>query len=306
MPGQGAAEARAAAPYGIRAGRQAAVQPVVRGAGAEWSGAEVAAIVGDYLEMLAAEARGLPYSKASHRRALQPRLSSARTAQAIEYKHANISAAMLDLGLPCIRGYKPRGNYQAALTEEIRRRIEGQQALAALRPAQPPSMPAGQLQPQAPPPPPQARKRAGRHIDYGLLHEENRRLGALGEQLVAEYEATQLRSNGRADLAERVRWAARDDGDGLGYDVLSFDAAGNERQIEVKTTALDALTPFYLSSAELDFARSHQSSYAMYRVYHATTKNPRFYALDGDILGSVDLTPVSYRAQLKSQRPADQ
>lgn len=275
------------------------------GAGAEWSGAEVAAIVGDYLEMLAAEARDLPYSKASHRRALQARLSSARTTQAIEYKHANISAAMLDLGLPYIRGYKPRGNYQAALTEEIRRRIEGQQALATLWPAPPPSTPAGQLQPQEPPQP-DPRKRAGRHIDYGLLHEENRRLGALGEQLVAEYEATQLRSNGRADLAERVRWAARDDGDGLGYDVLSFDTAGNEHHIEVKTTALDALTPFYLSSAELDFARTHQSSYALYRVYHATTKNPRFYALEGDILGSVDLIPVSYRAQLKSQRPADQ
>lgn len=106
---------------------------------------------------------------------------------------------------------------------------------------------------------------------------------------------------GAATLARQVRWAARDDGDGLGYDVLSFDAHGRHRYIEVKTTALGAPTPFYIyiSSAELEFARAHPGSFALHRVYDLL-HDPHFYVLDGDITEAADLVPVTYRAQLKS------
>src|SRR6185312_13649441 len=126
------------------------------------------------------------------------------------------------------------------------------------------------------------RKRVGRRVDYGQLQEENRCRGALGEQLVVAFEQRHLRECGHIDLADRVRWVARDDGDGLGYDILSFDIAGGERHIEVKTTALGAQTPFYISSAELEFARSHPMSFALYRVYDVLDR-PRFYVLEGDI-----------------------
>jgi len=46
--------------------------------------------------MLAAELAGAPYNKAAHRRALLPRLQN-RSEQSIEFKHANISAALLDV-----------------------------------------------------------------------------------------------------------------------------------------------------------------------------------------------------------------
>jgi Domain of unknown function (DUF3883) len=59
---------------------------------------------------------------------------------------------------------------------------------------------------------------------------------------VVALEQQQLRDTGHPDLAGRVRWVARDDGDGLGYDVLSFTGDGRERHIEVKTTALGAQT----------------------------------------------------------------
>jgi hypothetical protein len=62
---------------------------------------------------------------------------------------------------------------------------------------------------------------------------------------------------------------------------------------------LGAQTPFYISSAELEFARSHPDSFALYRVYDAT-EDPKFYALEGDITLAVDLAPVTYRAQLAS------
>jgi|SRR5450755_642338 Domain of unknown function (DUF3883) len=265
--------------------------------GAEWSDAEVRAIVGDYLTMLSAEAASVAYSKAEHRRMLLTHLDPSRTPQAVEFKHANISAAMLQVGLPYIRGYKPRGNYQAALETEIRRRLAAPQVLAALRVA-PPARAISGLQRAEPPPPPPPGKRGGRHIDYGALQEENQRRGALGEQLVVIFERQRLTQSGHPDLADQVRWAARDDGDGLGYDVLSFSEDGRERHIEVKSTALGAQTPFYISSAELEFARCHPLSFALYRVYDVLG-TPRFYVLEGDIATAVDLVPTAYRAQVK-------
>jgi len=65
---------------------------------------------------------------------------------------------------------------------------------------------------------PRAGSRTGSDVDYGLLHEENTRRGAQGEELVADYERAWLRQHGRPDLAARVQWAAR--GGELRYDVL--------------------------------------------------------------------------------------
>lgn len=276
----------------------------------DWSALEIAATVNDYLVMLKAELAGQPYSKAAHRRALLPRLSPARTAAAVEFKHQNISAVMLGLGLPYIRGYKPMSNYQAALTSEIQRHLEADpHLLRALREGTSVGTPSGSpLQPTAPPSPrPGASSRtgprAGRHLDYGALDEENRRRGRQGEELVADYERSWLRQHGRPDLAGRVRWTAREDGDGLGYDVLSYDLDGHKRYIEVKTTRLGAETPFYITSAELDFAQVHPDCYALYRVYDVLGQ-PRFFTLEGDISNAIELTATTYRAQIASAVPA--
>ena len=279
----------------------------------EWTGAEVAATVDDYLVMLAAEAGGQPFSKAAHRRALSLRLSASRTASAIEFKHQNISAAMIALGLPYIRGYKPMGNFQEALSAEIQRRLQADPALLGhLQTGPAGAIPPGPLQRTDPPQRAAGNRerasapdRPGRHPDYGLLQQENTKRGALGEQLVTDYERAWLRRQGRGDLADRVRWAARDDGDGLGYDVLSYGTDGHERYIEVKTTALGALTPFYLSSAELEFACCHVHSYALYRVYGVLASPPRFFVLQGNDIQQLDLTPVTYRACLPTRTQTD-
>jgi hypothetical protein len=178
----------------------------------DWDVAEVTATVDDYLAMLEAELAGERYSKAAHRRALLPRLNPVRTAAAVEFKHQNISAAMLDLGLPYIRGYKPRSNYQAALATGIRRRLEAEPHLLRIlrEGASAGTPPPGPLQRMPPPSPssrpvasPRAGQRTGRHPDYGALDEENRRRGAQGEQLVVGYERSWLRQHGRPDLAGR-------------------------------------------------------------------------------------------------------
>jgi len=119
---------------GPRSGLLAASSGLVpaQGRGEDWTDAEVTAVVEDYLQMLAAELAGRAYSKAEHRRRLRPRLLPGRSQQAIEFKHANISAVLNRLGLPYISGYQPRGNYQAKLLPEIRRQLGDPPTLDAL------------------------------------------------------------------------------------------------------------------------------------------------------------------------------
>ena len=75
-----------------------------------WSCEEVEATVSDYFEMLAMELRDEPFNKAEHNRNLQKFLNN-RTKGAVELKHQNISAVLIELGYPYIDGYKPRYNF---------------------------------------------------------------------------------------------------------------------------------------------------------------------------------------------------
>jgi hypothetical protein len=86
--------------------------------GEAWSRTEVERTVKDYLEMLALEARGETYNKSEHNTRLR-RLLSMRSKASVELKHQNISAVLLELGLPFIRGYKPRSNFQELLREVV-------------------------------------------------------------------------------------------------------------------------------------------------------------------------------------------
>ena len=71
----------------------------------DWTRLEVEAIVADYIEMLTLELSGQSYNKTEHRKRLLAKLVN-RSEGSIEFKHCNISAAMLDMGIPYIQGYK--------------------------------------------------------------------------------------------------------------------------------------------------------------------------------------------------------
>src|SRR6185369_5176511 len=89
----------------------------------DWTRIEVEAIVADYLQMLALELAGQGFNKAEHRRRLGALLEN-RSEGSIEFKHCNISAAMIDLGFPYLAGYKPRSNYQALLADVIAAQVK--------------------------------------------------------------------------------------------------------------------------------------------------------------------------------------
>ena len=99
--------------------------------GSPWTRLEDEAAVADYLDMLVEELSGRPVNKAEHNRRLRAVLTE-RSKGSIEFKHANISAAMIDLGYRYVDGYKPRPNYQDLLRRVIEARMAARPELAAL------------------------------------------------------------------------------------------------------------------------------------------------------------------------------
>jgi len=79
-----------------------------------WSEKEVEIIVEDYFQMLKMELAGEGFNKTAHRRLIIDKLDQ-RSHGSIEMKHQNISAVLIEMGIPCISGYKPRSNYQRTL-----------------------------------------------------------------------------------------------------------------------------------------------------------------------------------------------
>ena len=82
--------------------------------GAAWTRREVELVVSVYLHMLRMQLMGQTPNKAEHNRQLQSMLP-ARSKSSIEYKHCNISAVLVELGVPPLVGYKPLFNYQQLL-----------------------------------------------------------------------------------------------------------------------------------------------------------------------------------------------
>ena len=111
------------------------------------------------------------------------------------------------------------------------------------------------------------------------------------------FEHRRLWQDGRRDLADRIEHVSRTRGDGLGYDILSFETSGLERLIEVKTTAFGAMTPFFASRAEVRVSEEHSDSFRLFRI-HKFREAPKLFVLEGSLHQSCALDPTQYRASL--------
>lgn len=295
----------------VRRGEELAEEPKPH---KDWSEREVGLVVADYFTMLERELLGTPFNKAEHRRSLAPKLDG-RSDASIEFKHANISAVMTALGLPYVEGYKPRGNYQSLLAQEVEAFLDARPAfldgLAAAPTLNPDKAPEPGVLDLATiiedPPveivgPNEAGKpwlsRKGRKIDFARRDALNRQLGTLGEEFVVRLERQRLLDAGRDDLSRRVQWAAVDIGDGLGFDVLSFDDRDeSEKLIEVKTTGLGKFFPFYVTGNEVRCSEDMADQYHLFRVFDFG-KVPRVYILTGSLTSNCRLEPTQYRATI--------
>jgi hypothetical protein len=266
--------------------------------GTDWTGDELDLIVADYFEMLADELAGRPYAKAVHNAALRERIPRSRGS--VELKHQNVSAVLEKLGMPWIPGYKPARHYQGTIAEAISRHLSTDPAALDLS-APLPRLPELESVFVSPPltqthePMPVSLRQLISKYDPVERDRRNRALGRAGEEFVLDLERRQLAGLGRQDLSSRIRWVAEEEGDGAGYDVLSFTPAGGELLLEVKTTNGSARTPFFLSRNELQVSKERPEDWRIYRV-HLFATSPKIFTLAPPFDGVLHLRPELWRA----------
>jgi Domain of unknown function (DUF3883) len=264
-----------------------------------WTDEELDLIVSDYFLMLNDEVVGLPFNKAAHNRLLRNKID--RSASSIEFKHRNISAVLEKLGLRNIKGYFPAQNFQTAIVDAIERYLianpvaqhpeslvtgfsEQAQLFVGFPPTLSPILPMRKDM-----------ERIVRKFNPVERDFRNRKLGREGEELVFHFERQRLRLQNRDDLSKKVKWISQEEGDGAGYDILSFDHEGNERLLEVKTTVGSDTTPFYITRNELSLSSERPEAFRLCRVFDFSMR-PQMFELTPPLDNFVHLSPLSYEA----------
>ena len=86
-----------------------------------------------------------------------------------------------------------------------------------------------------------------------------------------------------------------EEGDGAGYDILSYEPDGAERFLEVKTTNGSARTPFFLTRNECGLAAERPADWRLYRV-HWFARAPRIFTVAPPLEAYLRLSPEVWRA----------
>ncbi len=262
--------------------------------------------------MLRLELTGHKYNKTEHRRTLMEQLNR-RSDGSVELKHQNISAVLIEMGIPYIDGYKPRFNYQrsllpAAVADYLKNNPQFQQLFAADSEAKPhvptvedflaaweePPAPADRTIPAV------AESRPIYNpggINYLEREARNQSLGEAGEQFVVNFERARLIRTGKESLADRIEQVSAVAEPSAGFDVRSFEEDGSDRFIEAKTTKYGKNTPFFVTSNEVRFSREHASSYYLYRLFKFRD-SPRLFTLHGYVEDRCILEPSEFIAKL--------
>ena len=272
-----------------------------------WSPEEVEATIRAYLKMLKSELDGEHYVKSSSNSALREVLNN-RSKAAVEKKHQNISAVLTELNLPYIDGYKPLRNVQQMLREMVHETLEVDQSLhESLRTVASSFVTVPTIDDilSCMVTPPHTEKKdyfevrdpgradRGRFVDFLDLEARNAALGNAGEEFIINYEIARLSKAGKDLMASQIERVSKTKGDGLGYDILSFEEDGRERLIEVKTTKGGVHMPFYLTANELRVSNREKHRYHLYRVFDFR-RTPKFFSLKGAVDSNANLEPNQF------------
>ena len=274
--------------------------------GSPWAGDEIDVVVASYFGMLRAELAEQPFVKARINREVQA--LTGRSRGSVERKLQNISAILLALGAVFVDGYKPLGNVQQALRDAVIARwmaepdIEDLMLAQAVRPVGPPRLDLilNVSQPpsySADPTLMGGRQRIPLRIDFVKLEADRRDLGPAGEEAVVRFGRDRLLAQGRDRVARMVEHVSLTRGDGLGYDVLSFDEQGDELLIEVKTTRRPREFPFLITRNEVALSTEVPDRFRLYRVYDFNKPKTGLYTLAGSLKSFCQLTPTTWLAR---------
>lgn len=271
----------------------------------DWSDREVRILVSEYVTMLKAQLRGEAFVKAEHNRRVRTLVAN-RTRPSVEFKLRNVSFVLDEMGLPWVQGYVPASNRQYALVAATTDALDADEELQDLLRSELPGDPGGLGEPEVeavftpPPPPQQGHGRVGGIAVPGLLggNDGGAALGLDGEKWVCDVERARLTQAGHSEFAARVTHVSQTQGDGLGYDVLSFNEDGSPRRIEVKTTTGGASKPFLVSPNEVRKSSELASEYYLYRVFDFA-RRPRVWVMPGDLSENFNLEASQYSATVR-------
>lgn len=135
----------------------------------------------------------------------------------------------------------------------------------------------------------------GKHVNFTSLQKKRTHVGNSGEEIVLKYEMVNLPKS----LRNKVAHASVEEGDGLGYDILSFDENGEEKYIEVKTTTGDWFKSFFVTQHELERSLQEQDSFYLYRLFNLDVDDQKadYFIIRGDI-SEYCTDPTEYKIKL--------
>ena len=137
--------------------------------------------------------------------------------------------------------------------------------------------------------------RVARKIEnWDEINKKRNLTGKKGQEIAVAIEQEYFESINRKDLADRVRNVADKEGDGLGYDVLSFFEDGRRKYIEVKSTTSSLTSPFYISRNELGFLQEHNEDAVIYRIYISDAEPQLWAKTITEVLEMNEITPIQY------------
>jgi hypothetical protein len=140
-----------------------------------------------------------------------------------------------------------------------------------------------------------------RKPDYINNLERNTKQGLEGEELVIKNQIDILSKDSELkEYVDQIKHLSVDEGDGAGYDILSFkkDTKNEilEHYIEVKSTKSGIETPFFMSSNELEVPRTKGKQYSIYRLYKKHKNDTEFnYYIINDPYNNIQKEPSKYK-----------
>lgn len=141
-------------------------------------------------------------------------------------------------------------------------------------------------------------------IDYEKTNRTKQYHGTQGELLVMKYEKQRLYNNEQLkEYADRVEHVSKTQGDGLGYDIVSYDLINNKVEkifIEVKTVIGNVNSSVNISSKELKAAEKLGEKYKIYKVFNYKSSTPELIIIDDIHDERLSIEPNSYIIKVKA------
>lgn len=236
-------------------------------------------------------------------------------ASTTERQYQRISAILIGHGLPYLNEHKPSADYPAELREAVEQYIRNNGEILTLMEGDVDSSPVEIPSPEdrelddilrAPPQPGDIPEALAGETDGALLsgvdylsrEQRNRALARAGEAFVLALEQRRLIEAGCEVFSAHVEHVSGEYGEGLGYDIHSYEIDGRDRLIEVKTTRFRKETPFYVAANEVAVSSRHRERYWVYRVYNFRDV-PFVYHFNGPLAERFRLKPHEYRATVR-------